>query len=462
MLRYRLFLSISIVILTALSSCSYHTSYTPSLSGTVNRYAAVLDYETCGFVVEQTDGWYEGALVLVIQMQGASINQSNSVHYGDITDYGSAGLYEFSRIAYIDGSTIWLQHELVNSYSTDGNLQLVLVPEYNNVSVDGTLTCPAWNGKVGGVLAISVAGKLILNADISANGKGFRGGEVHEQTELIPQYEGDYVSQDREKHSEKGENIHDFDRNSWTLGRGAPANGGGGGGNHNGGGGGGANGGCGGDGGYSYVHSRYRGNHQIAQGLGGRVIANNSNLFLGGGGGAGHSNNRTSSDGGNGGGIILIQAKTVVGNGHRIQSRGEDAQTSKYDGGSGGGAGGSIALIIENALDNVIIDVRGGDGGDSYNDVERRNVGTGGGGGGGTVQFAGNKDHAFSSTIYLDGGKRGTTILGSSYGATDGCLGKLFRNLEVPQGTKECDGVIELELQEKDTVDLTLSPTQSP
>ena len=449
--RY-LLLTPLLLLFLVLSSCSHRHDRAPSISGIVNRYAAVLDYEDCGFQVDDAEGWRPGALVLVIQMQGASIDNANTAQYGTILNYGGAGLYEFGRIAYVDGNTVWLEKALVNAYSLEGHVQLVLVPEYRNVSVDGALMPLPWNGRKGGVVAISASGKVTLNADIDASEAGFRGGLVHEQRRLVPNYEGDYVSNDPEKHSEKGEGIHAFGPDARTLGRGAPANGGGGGGNHNGGCGGGANGGCGGDGGYSYRHSRYSGDYRVAQGRGGHALELDrrrmSHLFMGGGGGAGHSNNNTGSNGGNGGGIVLIRASHLIGNGHAIRSRGADAPTSKYDGASGGGAGGTVALAVHRVSDGLTVDVSGGNGGDSYNDVERVDVGTGGGGGGGTVCLSGDGGIASGIGVDLNGGKNGKTIRGSDYGATPGCSGQISRNFTILQGTERCIGD-ELELNEK-------------
>ncbi|MGE3800034.1 MAG: hypothetical protein AB7H80_03360 [Candidatus Kapaibacterium sp.] len=449
-----------LLLLLGLSACTHRYEPQTSISGVVNHYAAVLDKVECGFVVDDTEGWKRGDLVLVIQMQGARIENSNTSRYGTVVNYGSAGLYEFNRVSHVDGSTIWLENNLVNTYMLSGNVQLVLVPEYNDVTVSGDLTSRPWNGRKGGVVAISASGKVTLAADIDASASGFRGGVVHEQVSIVPNYEGDYVSNNREKHSEKGESIYDFGLDAWTLGRGAPANGGGGGGNHNGGGGGGANSGCGGNGGYSYQHPRYSGDYKVAQGLGGHALDNTGRiqrLFLGGGGGAGHTNNSTSSDGGNGGGIILIRASQVVCNGHTIRSRGEDAKRSKYDGGSGGGAGGTVALLVQRISEGINIDVSGGNGGDSYNDVEHKDVGTGGGGGGGTVRVSGNGDSLRGVQVLLDGGKNGKTIRGSDYGATPGCSGQITRDFNVPHGVEQCNGEDDLRRIEEENIDLGLS-----
>lgn len=442
MFKRLLLFSIGLAGLFLLSSCSHHRPQSAtSISGIINHYAAVTDIDRCaGVTVEDASRFSTGDLVMIIQMQGATINGSNTSAYGTITDYGSAGTYELARIHWIAGNTIHFQKRIINTYDVAGNVQLVYVPEYKNVSVDGMLTCKQWDGKVGGVLALQASGAVIFNADVNVDGKGFRGGEVHEQTAVLPNFEGGFVGTDLQKYSQKGEGIAGFGIGNQTLGRGAPANGGGGGGNHNGGGGGGSNGGCGGKGGFSYQHPRYSGDYQIAQGLGGHTLDQEySRLFLGGGGGAGHTNNSTSSDGGNGGGIVFLQATRIIGNNHSIQSRGASTLTSKYDGASGAGAGGTVALDIRATCEGLNVDVAGGNGGNSDNDVEHKDVGPGGGGGGGVVWFTLAALPPGQINVNVQGGQNGITIRNTPYGATPGCDGVIQFGLIVPKGTETCD-----------------------
>ena len=56
--------------------------------------------------------------VIVIQMQGAEIDSTAfNNDYGDITDLGEAGLYEFATIASVSGNVVVFSDDLENSYS---------------------------------------------------------------------------------------------------------------------------------------------------------------------------------------------------------------------------------------------------------------------------------------------------------------------------------------------------------
>ena len=46
-----------------------------------------------------------GDLVLVIQMQGAAIDQTNTAVYGNVTSYDSAGRYELAQVAAVPTAT---------------------------------------------------------------------------------------------------------------------------------------------------------------------------------------------------------------------------------------------------------------------------------------------------------------------------------------------------------------------
>lgn len=441
MLRHIFLFPFTLTALFLLSSCAHNTpQLSTSISGIINHYASVIETDQCsGITVDNSSKFSTGDLVMIIQMQGALIDGSNTPTYGTVNDYGSAGLYEIGRIKWISGNTIHLQKKLINTYEVSGNVQIVYIPEYKNVTIDGPLTCQKWNGKVGGILAIQASGAVILNADFNVDGKGFRGGEVHDQTVASASYESAFVGTDSQKYSKKGEGIAGFGEDEKTLGRGAPANGGGGGGNHNAGGGGGANGGCGGIGGYSYKHSRYSGDHQSAQGIGGYAHTQSKNrLFFGGGGGAGHSNQGSSSNGGNGGGIIFIQTTQLIGNSYTLYSRGVGTLASVRDGASGAGAGGTVVLDIQGACEQVSVDVSGGTGGNTNNYSERQHVGTGGGGGGGVIWVT---STSLPGTINpnFQGGQNGISLGSSAYGATSGCNGAMLFGLLVPKGTTPCD-----------------------
>ena len=77
-----------------------------SISGIINTYTKVLAVDFCNnnVVVESAIGFIEGDQVLLLQMSGATLDQSNTATYGTITDVGLAGNYEILTIA--DGSSM--------------------------------------------------------------------------------------------------------------------------------------------------------------------------------------------------------------------------------------------------------------------------------------------------------------------------------------------------------------------
>lgn len=165
-----------------------------------------------------------GNLALVIQMQDADINSTNTDSYGDNTNetgtgidnpgrgtsaLNSVGLYEFIRVTSVTGTApnqvvnftgAGAGNGLVNTYrarvhdssggtqAPQSSYQVIRVPQYLNATVAAGLTAKTWdgpivstgtggNGPTGGILAFDVANTLNLNGQtISVNGLGFRGG----------------------------------------------------------------------------------------------------------------------------------------------------------------------------------------------------------------------------------------------------------------------------------------------
>src|SRR5690606_33399071 len=116
--------------------------------------------------------------VLVIQMQGADFDSTNTSSFGTVISLNGAGSYEIAKITAITGNTITLNGKLLNAYNILGNIQLVRIPYYSNAVVTSTLTCPPWNGSTGGVLILSVQNTLTISAPIEVIGKGFRRGTI--------------------------------------------------------------------------------------------------------------------------------------------------------------------------------------------------------------------------------------------------------------------------------------------
>jgi hypothetical protein len=100
--------SLTIIIFSSTHLQVY--SQTP-ISGIINDYAEVLAIDTClaGITVSTTTGFNISDKVLIIQMQGAEINETNSASFGNINTLNSAGLYETGIISNISGNVIFLQ-----------------------------------------------------------------------------------------------------------------------------------------------------------------------------------------------------------------------------------------------------------------------------------------------------------------------------------------------------------------
>ncbi|MEM7659685.1 MAG: PKD domain-containing protein [Bacteroidota bacterium] len=425
-------------------------------------------------------------LLLVIQMQGATINVANDTSFGRITDYGSAGNYEFVYVTSTSGNTIHLNCDLTHDYESAGHTQVIRVPVYDSLIIENgaSVTSPSWDGQTGGVVAVIAETMAEIDGEIDVEGKGFRGGLIENSTSNdVSKY---YTSSPNES-AMKGESVvgfeTEYDALGATYGRGAIANGGGGGNAHNTGGGGGANGNSaegwtgmgqmcqscpgaaawaldlgyiengnayttssgGGRGGYSYGSQNkdalsvppgdpsWSGDRRRNYGgLGGRPLQQDPSkrLFLGGGGGAGDGNNNANSDGAAGGGLVIVISGTITGLGE-IQASGADAEPTRsgHNDGPGGGGGGGSILLQGNNISGLAIYAQGGKGGDqliSGNESE----GPGGGGGGGYVALP---DHALLAT-YLEGGNGGTTTSQAvtefpANGATAGANGEVFEGL---------------------------------
>jgi uncharacterized repeat protein (TIGR01451 family) len=141
-----------------------------------------------------------GDLLLVIQMQDATINSTDTDAYGDgvagepatgATSLASAGRYEYVVAASagpLGGAAVALRTPLVNSYTeaaataTEGRktFQVIRVPQYSSATVNGVVTSLPWDGTSGGVVALDVAGSLAFTGagGVDVKGQGFRGGSA--------------------------------------------------------------------------------------------------------------------------------------------------------------------------------------------------------------------------------------------------------------------------------------------
>jgi RHS repeat-associated protein len=254
-----------------------------------------------------------GDEIMLINLQGVPGNTAN------------AGKYEFLRVGGVTGNTVYFSSVKVNFYGAnagdDSNIgtgtgqqrvMLMRVPNYHNVTVNGTLYANSWDKTKDGVVAFRASGALSGSGSITMNGRGYW---------TVEGYAGQSVSY------------------AYGGGENGPLSPGG---------------SFGGGGGYAT-------NGQDGTGHGGRTYgqASLTQLFPGGGGGEGGGckscDDQSNTMGGPGGGILWIGAQTISFSG-RLTANGASAPS---DSKGGGGAGGSIR--VEGATINVnAISVAGG------------------------------------------------------------------------------------------------------
>lgn len=409
-----------------------------------------------------------GDLLLVIQMQDAAINTTNTGSYGDgdagdpatgATNYNNAGKYELvvaKSAVGTGGGTVQIEGKgvgggLLNTYThtatataTQGQrrFQVVRVPQYYDATITGAVTSTPWNGTSGGIVALDVANTLTFSGgSINVNAQGFRGGGGQQltggagantdyRTRVTVNTNGNKAEgvagspnsmYDGTATLATGTGYPDGTNTDASRARGAPGNAGGGGtdGNpaandQNSGGGGGGNGGAGGQGGNTWSSNLPRG------GFGGAVFPHATDrLALGGGGGSGARNNSTGvqSSGGRGGGLILIRANSITGTA-TLSANGGVGVTPANDGGGGGGAGGSVLVFARTGtLTGLSITANGGNGTNA--DPTGVAHGPGGGGGGGVIYLS----SAAGSTSVAGGANGTTTAAAIPFGATPGTAG---------------------------------------
>ncbi len=407
--------------------------YSQNISGTINQYTNVTAIQVNNVTVSNAASFNVGDKVLLIQMKGASITTGNVSTFGNITNYNSAGKFEFLIIATKNGNSLTFSSSICNSYLVSGLVQLVRVPVYGNATITGTLTGTAWNGSIGGVIALE-ASNLIFNANINGTGLGFRGGTLTNSFFACGDlnYANGVANAGR-----KGEGIT-VAPNGQEANRAPLANGGGGSNSGNPGAGGGGNGGSGGRGGNEFSGSCAP---NISFGIGGLGLNFSGNrAFLGGGGGGGYRDNGlNATNGSDGGAIVFIICPNINGNNFSIFANGIDINANTdSEGAGGGGAGGTVYLISSNINSNLNIDVSGGNGGNILSTLWSSAChGPGGGGGGGTVVFSSAAAPA-NTTTNISGGNAGTILhpgtpcSGTTFNATNGQSGQILFNYQFP------------------------------
>lgn len=382
--------------------------YAANISGIVNQYASVTAVSGTDISVDDAVDFAVNDTVMLMQMQGAQI-ETFPDYYGEILDYGSVGQFEIATITAISGNTITLNN-LNKTFNSDHILQLIKVADYRSEStttITNTINATAWDGSKGGVVAI-MADELVLDADINASGKGFRGGQIT-QTDSV---KGDLLAS---VGAQKGEGIAKY--GAMDRGRAAQATGGGAGDWVNTAGAGGANYGSGSCG--DYYGSTPDDATIAISGWGlDKLPASITHfpLMLGGGGGAGDRNDSGQGKGGAGGGVIMLFANKITANSGQLISNGNNGITAPGDASGGGGAGGSIYLDVATYSGALNITANGGAGGNKWGGHSA------GGGGGAGALFVNNGVLPSSVTFTNNGGSDGTGAVNNGVGSSGGLL----------------------------------------
>lgn len=339
----------------------------------INAYAAVVEGFDVGAIAVPVDsivGFAAGDLVLLHHATGVLATSGEPTPI----DLATAGVGAVELVRLVDVQPGELTLERPSEHAFGASSQVVRVPEFASLTVarGGRIEAPAWDGRVGGVIAALVRDAATLDGDVVADGLGFPGGAAGSNGAFFGCSGLDGTS-DGGGGGRKGSGVAIGD----AHGRGNLGNGAGGGNCHNAGGGGGGNAGTGGAGGATWAATEPYG------GLGGAaVVIDASHAVFGGGGGAGEDNAGDGDDddgeGGAGGGLVVLRAGTIVGEG-RISANGANGGASRADGAGGAGAGGTILIVTRDVLDVREVRARGGKGGASDG------AGSGGGGGGGWI-----------------------------------------------------------------------------
>ena len=188
----RFFIALAVLLLTPVAIgqvCAPPASLvTGPTSGFVNNYFAGNGDLSVGLVsltlgavdsrAPVTASLAIGDLLVVMQVQDASINASNNNTYGDSsgsgqgsTSVGRSGLFEFLRITSVAGSLIGFNPALTNSYqqaaattlAAQKTYQVIRVAQYSSLTANG-ITAPAWNGATSGVAVVDVQNTLTLGS----------------------------------------------------------------------------------------------------------------------------------------------------------------------------------------------------------------------------------------------------------------------------------------------------------
>lgn len=387
------------------------SSQTP-ISGVVNEYARIDSIVPSKDTLHLSSTAFlsPGDTVLIMQMKGAEpdLTNSNKENLGSIKFMNHAGKMEFVKLLkLLPDNKVLLARSLMQTYNGASSIQqLIRVPSYKQARVTSELSAPAWNGEVGGVITLLVHDTLFLEASINASGMGFRGAEPVASSTTIrcaaddPAFFGRMLFSETETNEvgRKGESVIATQLAN-NKGMGRWGNAGGGGNGRFAGGGGGGNSGSGDNSlGPNSIGCELPAYPDLTYGLKGRngqstesgagfYGNSDSTIYFGGGGGAGNTEpGFTATSGGNGGGLVIILCDYLVGSGGNILATGASVENVATAGAGGGGGGGVIFLQANDVSGSLLLDVSGGDGGNTEASSEVL-PGPGGGGGGGAILF---------------------------------------------------------------------------
>ncbi len=378
-----------------------------------NAYSNITDWDITHtdehdwVVVEEPEKFAIGDYVMIYILKGLKLDTTNGEFEGYRSNTGNYALFivDTIRVDTIEFNAATGFRDVADAPDPGRRegwvAQLIKVPVYQNARVTGELTAPGWdsvNG-YGGILVLFVKNRLILNADINMDGKGFSGadpaGDVYNGDCYDPvsnaYTQNYYPASAMDSAGRKGEGPVETTytktrgKGKFILGGGggnAMFSGGGGGGNYSQGSrGGGQRGGCesyplvvGGEAGMGFKSWYYEGIN----------LENYPNrIFFGGGGGTGTQDaTHPATAGGDGGGIVVIIADTIETDGvSGIYANGESVSDSTNGASGGGGAGGNIVLAVNGYENTLTLSAIGGNGGNST--TAGGEGGDGGAGGGG-------------------------------------------------------------------------------
>lgn len=453
--------------------------YTVTALGTVlNTYTQVTANLTAGSTtipVANTLSLTQGDLIMVIQMQGASVDinitpaaplgaplwgwngnytmsdrsfqalngsiagpwTNYRAEFGAVTNYNDAGKYELVEVLSVAGLNVTVRCGLKNNYTASGHVQVVKIPRYSSLTLNPSMSIvpQTWNGVTGGVVALEVEGTISFgnSSRIDATGYGFRGGVVDNVSggpalnASDVGYPGHKVASEG---AEKGEGIGGYATAEYTAlfsryGNGAIANGGGGGNYKNAGGGGGSNVGTGVYTGTGVLNSTYSAIYALETpsppanspggGRGGYAGAQSdqNEATLGPNNSAWSGDHRRNEGGLGGHPLVYDNSRIFMGGG------GGAGEMDANQGGSGGNGGGIVFLQAYGSIVGTGTIVANGANGQNSNPSatgpgigQKRGIdGAGGAGGGGAIIISNGTALPNTLTLSATGGNGGNNAL---------------------------------------------------